>query len=197
MQTTLGPTLTRRFWPQAALWMDILLIVIGSIFVALFAQISIPLPFTPVPITGQTFAVLLVGAVLGSRRGAATLALYVAEGCFGLPVFAGGTAGLAKLLGPTGGYLVGFIVAAFVVGYLAERGMDRKWTTTLIPFLIGTVIIYAIGVPWLAVFIGWNKALAGGLWPFLIGDAIKLVLAALVMPSAWMLVKSLERGGKA
>jgi len=197
MQTTLGPTLTHRYWPRAAMWTDIVLIVVGSIFVALFAQISIPLPFTPVPITGQTFAVLLVGAVLGSRRGAASLALYVAEGAVGLPVFAGGTFGLAKLLGPTGGYLVGFIVAAFVVGYLAERGLDRKWTTSLIPFVVGEIVIYAVGVPWLAVFVGVNKALVFGLWPFLIGDAIKLVLAAIAMPSAWALVKSLEHGGQA
>jgi len=104
-------------WHRASLLTDALLVVAGSLFVAALAQVSLPLPFTPVPITGQTFAVLLVGAVLGARRGAASLVLYLLEGSLGLPVFANGTNGLARLLGPTGGYLIGFVAAAWIVGY--------------------------------------------------------------------------------
>lgn len=196
MFPTLAITLTRRVAERSErsrLFNDIALIVTGSLFVALLAQVSIPLPFTPVPITGQTFAVLLVGAALGSRRGAASLALYTVEGVAGLPVFAGGVSGLARLLGPTGGYLLGFIAAAYVVGLLAERGLDRNWRTSLIPFTLGTLVIYLFGVTWLAAFIGFDKALVGGLYPFIIGDLIKLVLAAIALPSAWALVKAFDR----
>lgn len=190
MQSTLALTLTRRIAARNALLADIALILAGSLLVAALAQISIPLQ--PVPITGQTFGVLLVGAVLGSKRGAAGLLAYIAEGAAGMPVFAGGTGGLAKLVGPTGGYLVGFVVAAFVVGLLAERGLDRKWKTAIVPFLAGTVIIYLSGVTRLAAFVGLDKALAAGLYPFLIGDAIKLALAAIALPSAWALVKGFD-----
>ena len=189
MQATLGLTLTRRLASRNALLADALLVILGSLLVAALAQVSIPLPFTPVPITGQTFAVLLVGAALGARRGAASLGLYVAQGAFGLPVFAGGASGLAKLTGPTGGYLVGFGAAAYVVGFLAGRGLDRRLWTALGAFVIGELVIYLVGVPWLAQFIGWDKALVGGLWPFLPGDAVKAVLAALALPSAWALVR--------
>jgi biotin transport system substrate-specific component len=190
---TLALTLTRRFWPRATMFADLLLVVAGSAIVAALAQVSIPLPPSPVPITGQTFAVLLVGAALGSRRGAASLALYLVEGSLGLPVFAEGKAGLAVLLGPTGGYLAGFIAAAYVVGYLAERGLDRRWVTALIPFLLGEAVIYLFGLPRLAAFVGVDNVLAFGLWPYLLGDAIKLILAAIAFPAGWALVKRLER----
>lgn len=196
MYPTLALTLTRRVAERSErsrLLTDAALIVTGSLFVALLAQVSIPLPFTPVPITGQTFAVLIVGATLGAKRGAASLALYTVEGVAGLPVFAGGVSGLARLFGPTGGYLLGFIAAAYVVGLLAERGLDRNWRTSLIPFTLGTLVIYAVGVTWLAAFIGFDKALVGGLYPFIIGDLIKLVLAAIALPSAWALVKAFDR----
>jgi biotin transport system substrate-specific component len=156
--------------------------------VAALAQVRLPLPFTPVPLTGQTFAVLLVGAALGSRRGAAALALYLVEGLLGLPVFTGWGSGLGHLVGPTGGYLVGFIAAAFTVGWLCERKLDRRWSTALLPFLVGEVLIYLFGVPWLAVFVGSQRALAAGFWPFILGDAIKLILAALALPAAWRFV---------
>ena len=187
--TTLAPTLYTRTFPRAADWLrDLTLIVLGSLFVAAFAQIEIPLQ--PVPITGQTFAVLLVGAALGSRRGAASLALYLAEGALGLPFFAGGAHGLGILTGATAGYLVGFIAAAYVIGLLAERGLERNVRTSLLPFLVGTLVIYAFGVTWLAILLGsLSKAIAAGLLPFLIGDAIKLVAAALALPAAWKLVK--------
>jgi len=189
--TALAPTLTTRLFPRAANWLrDLLLILAGSLFVALCAQVKIPLSFSPVPITGQTFAVLLVGAALGSKRGAAALIAYVIEGALGLPFFAGGAGGLSVLVGATAGYLIGFVVAAYVIGALAERGLERSVRTSIIPFLVGTVIIYLFGVTWLGIFLhSLSKAILGGLLPFLIGDAIKLIAASLALPAAWKLVK--------
>lgn len=187
--TTLTQTLSTRYFPNASAWMrDLFLILGGSWLVALFAQIEIPLQ--PVPITGQTFAVLLVGALLGSRRGAAAILAYLAQGAMGLPFFAGGASGLGVLTGATAGYLVGFIGAAYAVGWLAERGLERSVRTSLLPFFVGTVIIYLCGVTWLANVLGdFNQALQLGLFPFLIGDALKLVAAALALPVAWKLVR--------
>ncbi|MFN8411600.1 MAG: biotin transporter BioY [Anaerolineales bacterium] len=148
--TTLAPTLSTRYFPRATNWLrDLTLIVLGSLFIAALAQVEIPL--FPVPITGQTFAVLLIGATLGSKRGAASMLLYMVEGAIGLPFFAGGASGLGILTGATAGYLVGFIVAAYVIGLLAERGLERSVRTSFIPFLVGTIIIYVCGVSWLAV----------------------------------------------
>jgi biotin transport system substrate-specific component len=189
--TTLAPTIYTRTFPHAASWLrDAVLILLGALFVAALAQIEIPLPFTPVPITGQTFGVLLVGAALGSLRGAASLASYLVMGMIGLPFFAGGAHGLSILIGATGGYLLGFVIAAYVIGLLAERGLERNVRTSLIPFLLGTIIIYIGGITWLTVVLGsFSKAITAGLIPFLIGDAIKLIAASLVLPGAWKLVK--------
>ena len=192
----LAPTLSTRHFPTVnPVVRDVLLVIFGSLLVALFAQISIPLPFTPVPLTGQTFAVLLVGATLGSKRGAASLGLYLAMGAIGLPFFAGAKSGITNANGTmivTLGYLIGFIIAAYVIGLLAERGMDRSFRTSLLPFIIGTIIIYLVGATWLTLSIpGWT-ALDGfnkGVAPFLIGDAIKLLLAGLALPAAWKLTK--------
>jgi biotin transport system substrate-specific component len=190
MEPTLAPLLITRQFPRVDRWLrDVLLVVAGSLLVAALAQVRIPLPFTPVPITGQTFAVLLVGAVLGSRRGAASLLLYLMEGSLGLPVFAGGAGGLVHVFGPTGGYLLGFVVAAYLVGRLAEGGLDRRFRSALLVFLAGETVIYLFGVTWLGFFIGFQKALAAGLLPFVIGDAVKLAAAALVLPAAWKLVR--------
>ena len=187
--TTLAPTLTIRLFPNlSAQLRDILLVLAGSLLMALCAQIVIPLQ--PVPITGQTFGVLLLGAALGSKRGAAAMLAYIAEGALGLPFFAGGASGLAILTGTTAGYLVGFVIAAFVIGLLAERGLERSLRTSLVPFLVGTVIIYTFGVGWLAIVLGdVGKAIALGMLPFLFGDALKLVAAALVLPAAWKFVR--------
>ncbi|HQV94194.1 MAG TPA: biotin transporter BioY [Anaerolineales bacterium] len=189
--TTLAPTLSTRYFPNISSRIrDILLIVAGSLLVAALAQIEIPLPFTPVPITGQTFGVLLIGAALGSKRGAAALILYILEGGLGLPFFAGGSRGLGILTGATAGYLAGFVVAAYVVGLLAERGLERSVRTSIIPFIVGTVIIYLFGVAWLGIFLkSFSKAVEFGLVPFLFGDAIKLILASLALPAAWKFVK--------
>ena len=168
--TTLAPTIYIRTFPRVAGWLrEITLIMLAALFVAVMAQVKIALPFTPVPLTGQTFAVLLIGAALSSKRGAAAMMLYIALGVFGLPVFAGGATGMAYLSGATAGYLAGFVVAAYVIGLLAERGLERSVRTSIIPFLIGTAIIYARGVTWLAVILGsFSKAFAAGLLPFLI-----------------------------
>jgi biotin transport system substrate-specific component len=180
---TFRPT-ARRF----ARAYDALLIVGASLVVALSAQIAIRLPFSPVPITGQTLVVLLVGALLGSRRGALSLMAYVLQGAVGLPVFANGASGLAYLLGPTGGYLVGFIAAAYVTGWLAERGWDRHMLFTALSMLAGTVAIYAFGLSWLSVYAG-RATIALGLLPFLVGDALKLVAAAILLPTGWKLLR--------
>ena len=189
--TTLAPTVYARRFPRTSAWLrDLLLIATGALFLAALAQIEIVLPFTPVPITGQTFGVLLIGAVLGSTRGAASILLYITEAALGLPFFAGGASGLRVLTGATAGYLVGFIVAAYAVGWLAERGLERSLRTSIIPFLAGTLIIYAGGVAWLSVVLGsFSKAVALGLLPFLAGDVVKLIAASMVLPGAWKLVK--------
>jgi biotin transport system substrate-specific component len=187
---TLAPALTTRYLPRLNQQVrTLILIVAGTLFVAALSQVKIPLPFTPVPLTGQTFAVLLVGAALGSRRGAASLVLYLLFGAVGLPFFAGGASGLTYMSGPTLGYLVGFVVAAFVCGMLAERGLDRKVSTAILAFLAGQAIIYIFGVAWLTVLLGFQRALMAGLVPFLLGDALKIGAAAIALPAAWKLVK--------
>jgi biotin transport system substrate-specific component len=178
--------LAERAWPGVGLARDVALIIAGSLLTALCSQIQIPLQ--PVPITGQTFGVLLVGALLGSRRGAASMLTFIGMGAFGLPVFAGGAAGLARLTGPTAGYLVGFAVAAAVVGFLSRHGWDRRVATTVVAMVLGTLTIYIFGVAWLSRFVGWSQVLATGVAPFLIGDTFKLALAAVALPWTWKLV---------
>lgn len=186
MQAQMKPlTMIDVILPQRRIIHNILLIVGFSLLIGLSAQVAIPLPFTPVPITMQTLMVLLTGMLLGSRLGTATLLAYLAEGAVGLPVFAQGRAGLP--IGPTGGYLIGFIFAAALVGFLAERGWDRRWTTTLLAMVLGNLVIYAFGVTWLSTFI--PDAIAKGVFPFLIGDAIKIVIATVVLPGGWALVR--------
>lgn len=160
-----------------------------ALLTALCAQIRIPLGFTPVPITGQTFAVLLSGAVLGSRMGAASQLLYVLMGAAGAPFYAGGNGGWEYATGATMGYLLGFIAAAYAVGYLAEHHQDRRFATSIGAFLTGNLVIYALGVPWLMYSLSWDlvEGVAKGLAPFIIGDTIKIMLAAGVMPVAWKL----------
>ena len=173
---------------RIARFYDVALIVGGSLVVGLSAQIALPLAFSPVPITGQTLAVLLVGALMGRVRGGIVMLLYLAEGVAGLPVFAGGGAGAAHLLGPTGGYLVGFVAAATVTGYLAERGWDRRFGTTLAAMLLGTVAIYAVGLAWLGLFTGTENLLAMGLYPFVPGAIVKIIVAAALVPQGWRLL---------
>src|ERR687894_1879519 len=186
-----GHTLVDVLLPRRrSLVFGAVLVVAFSAFVALMAKVAIPL--WPVPLTLQTLAVLLTGAALGSRRGALALLVYLAEGAVGLPVFAGG-AGIVYMLGPTGGYLVSYPVAAGLVGWLAERGWDRKLVWTTAAMTLGLLVIYAFGVVWLAGFLGdlWT-ALVQGMLIFIPGDLVKIAIAALALPGGWALVR---RGG--
>ena len=175
---------------------DLLLVGGFSVFTALCAQVSFHIPITPVPITLQTLAVLLTGAALGSRRGALAMLLYLAEGAAGLPVFAGGTGGFVHLIGFTGGYLWSCPFAALVTGLLCERRLDRRLLTSALAMLPGTLVIYAFGVPWLAVSLHLNllTAFMLGMVPFIPGDLIKLVIAAALLPVAWSIVRWVRPG---
>jgi biotin transport system substrate-specific component len=218
-----APTLIDNLLPGRSLAKDIALVVGFSVFVAVFAQIAIRLPFTPVPITGQTLAVLITGGVLGANRGAASLGLYAIAGTIGIPAFAPSNAALEGALVhfifpwigsstpiwsiTSGGYIVGFIAAAYVIGRLAERGWDRKWNVS-VAMLIGNLLIYVTGLLWLGFAIGTgfldstlgfnlnaaipgnnilDKTLVAGFYPFVIGDLIKLYIAAVALPGAWAL----------
>lgn len=159
------------------------LVVAGAVFLAASARIAVPLPFTPVPITGQTLAVLLIGALYGSRLGLATVLAYMAEGLAGLPVFAQGLGGPAVLFGPTGGYLFGFALAAFVIGRLLERRERATVPFVAAVFVIGDIILFAAGTFWLARFIGIDSAWIGGVLPFLPGEVLKIAVATSVLAS--------------
>jgi biotin transport system substrate-specific component len=176
----------------ASLGYEALLVLAGSALIALSAWIAVPLPFSPVPVTAQTFAVLLVGSALGARRGAASALAYLAEGTAGMPVFAGGAAGPHVLAGPTGGYLAGFVLGAFVCGALAERGFDRRPATTVASMIVGNIAILVPGLLWLSRFTGSGRVLALGLYPFIPGDFVKIALAAAVLPLGWKFIAGLR-----
>jgi len=181
-------TLMDVAFPRKSLLRDAALVLGFSCLTALSAQISFWVG--PVPITGQTFAVLLSGILLGSFRGTMSQLTYLAIGCTGIPYWfaLGGVPGIARLLGPTGGYLIGFVAVAFVVGWLAERGWDRKVGTAALAMLIGNTVLYIFGLPWLSRFVPEGTVLQVGLYPFIPGDLLKLTLAALALPSAWYFV---------
>lgn len=160
-----------------------LLAFAGSILMALSARVQVPM--WPVPMTMQTFAVLVIGMSFGWRLAGATLLLYLAEGAVGLPVFASG-GGIGYFAGPTTGYLIGFLVAATLVGWLGEKGWDRSVPLTFLAMFIGTGLIFAMGVAWLAVFLdNFQAALANGFSPFIVGAFVKIALAAAVLPMVW------------
>ena len=196
---TLSDALLPRHADSRRWMVDAILITLFSGFVALSARISIPLPFTEVPVTGLTLGVLFTGAVLGSRRGALALLLYLIEGAAGLPVFAPSAVlppGIGRLLGPTGGYLIASPLAAAIAGLLAERGWDRRLLWTALAMLIGNLLIYAVAIPWLMLFKGsLSLALAQGMLPFIPGDLVKIAVAAGALPGGWMLVHKV-RGGR-
>lgn len=192
MQTTYpSRTIAQVVVPRSTV-NTIALMVGFALLTALAAQIKFAVPGTPVPITGQTFVVLLSGAALGSRMGAGSQAIYWAMGAIGLPFYSDASGGWEAATGATGGYLIGFIVAAWVVGALAERGQDRTVASAIPAFLAGNAVIYLFGVPWLMASVDsidtMTGALAAGFTPFVIGDIIKVVLAGLLLPAAWKLV---------
>lgn len=175
---------------------DAVLVLLGAVLTGLAAQVSFHVPGTPVPVTGQTFAVLLTGAALGLRRAGLSMLLYLAAGVAGVPWFAAHTSGY---VGASFGYVVAFVAAAAVVGALAERGGDRTVPRTVATMLVGTVAIYAVGATWLAIDLGVGpgKAFSLGVQPFLIGDTLKLVLAAGLLPGTWWLVgRERDPGGR-
>ena len=188
IQATAYPTLSlalgsgKRSLPQS-----LFLAAAGSLL--LWASAKIQIPFYPVPMTMQTFVVLFLGFALGPRLGAATVLLYLAEGLAGLPVFAGTPEkglGLAYMAGPTGGYLAGFVAAAYVTGWCAERGFDRHFATAALAAFAGLAVLYLLGLGWLGTLVGWGKPLLDfGLLPFLPAEALKLALLAAVLPLAW------------
>lgn len=176
--------------PGSRVLRNVLLAVIGSLLLAVASKVKIPLP--PVPITAQTLVLLVLAMAYGWKLAGATVLLYLAEGAMGLPVFSGTPEkgiGLAYMTGPTGGYLLGFLLAAVVTGFLAERGWDRNFFTTAAAMLIGNALIYVPGLVWLGTIMGWDKPIMQwGMTPFLVGDLIKLVIAAILLPSVWKLL---------
>jgi biotin transport system substrate-specific component len=191
---THAPTLRVAVFPGSGLAVDALLVAAGAGLIAASAQISFKLPFTPVPITGQTFSVLLVGAALGTVRGGSSGLLYVLLGLF-FPVYASGGEGWDVIVGASGGYLLSYPFAAALTGYLAERRWDRRFSSAIGAMLTGNVVIYLFGLPWLAVVLNTNleKTLELGLYPFVPGDTFKLYLAAAALPAAWKLAGRAQR----
>lgn len=188
-QLSVPATLTQAILPDLSVARQVGLVVGFSLITALSAQVTFHLPGNPVPITGQTFGVLLTGAVLGPRLGFLAMLSYLLEGLTGMPVFASASSGWAIMAGPTGGYLVAFPFAAALVGFLATLRWDRRPSTTILSMILGNVIIYAIGVSWLSHFVGnLSTAASLGMTPFLVGDALKIAIAAALLPTSWLLV---------
>jgi biotin transport system substrate-specific component len=187
-------TLRLAVFPRPTILTDVALVLAGTALVSLSAQISVNTPFTPVPITGQTFAVCLVGASLGAIRGVASLSLYFLIGIIGAPVYAHHSSGWDVITSASGGYIVGFIAAAAVTGVLAEHKWDRRFSSSVGAMLTGNVVIYLVGLPWLAVVLDTNldKTLEYGLYYFVPGDLLKLYFAAALLPAAWRGVKYLD-----
>ena len=188
-------TLRLAVFPRAGLLTDALLVLAGTGLVAACAQISITLPTTPVPITGQTFAVVLVGASLGSVRGTASLFLYLWLRVAGAPIYTQQAHGWSVITSATGGYIVGFVLAAGVTGWLAEQKWDRRFSSSVAAMLTGNVLIYIVGLPWLAVVLHTNleKTFEYGLYYFVPGDLFKLYLAGALLPVAWRVVERVSR----
>jgi len=181
-------TYAAHFRPQIkreAFFYDIVLVIGASIFIALSAQIAFNVPFSPVPITGQTFAVILTGSILGSRRGSLAVIAYLLEGISGLPVFAQAQFGLIHLFGPTGGYLLGFVPAAFICGLLAEFGWGKTIFSVLGMMTVGTLVTFICGLSWLKIFFGNNNVLVIGFYPYVSGAVIKIALAAFIFRIGW------------
>ncbi len=184
----MNQSLATRLWPQAAdsLLAKTVLVLAGSLL--LIASAKVQVPFWPVPMTMQTFVVLGIGAAYGARMAGITVATYLAQGAIGLPVFSAG-GGIVLLAGPTGGYLLGFLAAAVLVGALADRGFCRTRLSTLAAFVAGTAVMFGMGVAWLTVLFGFETAITAGVLPFVTSEAVKIALAVAIFPLAWKLAK--------
>ena len=173
--------------PRSSALTYALFIVGGTAFIAAMAQLSLPIPGSPVPVTGQTLAVLLVGTTFGARLGVATFSTYLLAGIAGAPIFAGGTYGVDRVLGATGGYLIGMLLASAVLGHLAERRADQKFSTSFPTLLLGNLIIFSFGLTWLhfSLDLTWAKTFSMGLTPFILGEALKIAIVATSLPLVW------------
>jgi biotin transporter BioY len=181
--------LLRPSQKSSALIYNIVLIIGGSLIIALSAHLKILLPFSPVPVTAQTFAVMMIGTLLGAKLGSLAVIAYLIEGIIGLPFFSSGGS-YTVLLSFTGGYLIGFIPAAYLTGFLAQKGWDRRISTTILAMILGNLVIYTFGLLWLCRLMGLSKSvLSAGLYPFVIGDLLKILLAAALLPAGWKLLK--------
>jgi biotin transport system substrate-specific component len=169
-----------------------ILVLIAALLISISARLVVPLPFTPVPVTAQTFAVLFLGALLGRRRALYAVLLYLMQGVSGLPVFAGGNGGFYYLSGMTGGYLIGFLPAAYLCGYLAEKRWDRAYFSAALLFMLGLAIIYLCGVAWLAFYTSIAFAVQAGFYPFIAADLFKVFVAVVSLPSGWKIVDKLK-----
>lgn len=172
---------------------DFCLIIGGAILIALCARFVIPLPFTPIPITAQTLAIVLIGALYGSKRAVLSVISYISAGALGIPVFQSGQAGILYLLtSPTTGFLIGFAAAAFLIGLLAEKGWDKRYGTTILAMVLGNIMIYVFGILWFSFFVGIKKALILGFLPFIIGDLFKIIVATVLLPTGWNILKKIK-----
>ncbi len=172
------------------IFFETMILISGTLLLTLSAQFTVFIPFSPVPFTFQTLAVLLLGAALGSKRGASCVGFYLLQGAAGLPVFSGGRSGLVHIVGPTGGYLVGFFFAAYAAGYLAQKKFDRNILKTAILMIAGNAVIYFFGVLWLGIFTGYSRVFQTGVAPFIVSDILKTAMAVLILPSAWKLIRA-------
>lgn len=191
MSTSVAPVVVVDSWASRSVARNAALVLGLTAFTALCAQIAIPLPGTPIPFTLQTFAVLAGAAALGTQRAVVAQVLYLLVGMAGMPVFAERSSGTDVVFGATGGYLIGFIVASYVVGYIAERGATRKVASTVLAYVAGSAVVYVLGATWLSQSTGWGlqETLSAGVTPFLAGDVIKAAMAGAVLPGLWKLVK--------
>ncbi len=174
-------------FPRSTVLTNIVFIASGVAFLALLAQISILVPGSPVPVTGQTLGVLLIGTTYGARLGFTTFLAYLAVGVLGAPIFAGASHGIERLIGATGGYLVGMLIATFLLGYLADRKADQKFKTSFPALLAGTLTIFIFGLGWLkfSLDLSWAKTFSAGLQPFILGEALKIAITATSLPLIW------------
>jgi biotin transport system substrate-specific component len=180
-------SLRATVFPRSSALTQVLFVAAGVAFISLLAQIAIPVPGSPVPVTGQTLAVLLIGTTYGARLGLMTFATYLLAGVAGAPIFAGSTHGIEKVIGATGGYLVGMLIASFLLGYLADRKADQKFKTSFPALLLGDAVIFFFGLTWLhySLDLSWSATFAAGLTPFIFGEILKIAITATSLPLIW------------
>jgi biotin transport system substrate-specific component len=180
-------SLRATVFPRSTALTQALFVMGGVGFISLMAQVAIPVPGSPIPVTGQTLAVLLIGTTYGARLGLMTFATYLLAGVAGAPIFAGSTHGIEKVIGATGGYLVGMLIASFLLGYLADRKADQKFKTSFPALLLGDAVIFFFGLTWLhySLDLSWSATFAAGLTPFIFGEILKIAITATSLPLIW------------